>query len=78
MNVTLELPDSLGREARHRAVDASKPLSAWIVDLVAREVGTAPASPSPGLLAALGDESLDGDMELPDRRTLPHRPLSFP
>ncbi len=78
MNVTLELPDSLGRAARHRAVDASKPLSTWIVDLVAREVGTTPAPPSAGLLTALGDESLDGDLELPDRGTLPHRPLSFP
>jgi len=39
MNVTLKLPDELCREARHRAVDESKSLSAWVTDLVARAVG---------------------------------------
>jgi hypothetical protein len=79
MNVTLKLPDELCREARHRAVDASKSLSAWVTDLVAREVG-ATTSPAPAtLLTSLGDESLAGaELDLPSRRTGPKRPVKFP
>ena len=79
MNVTLKLPDELCREARHRAVDESKSLSAWIADLVSRAVCPT-ASPAPAtLLTSLGDESLaDGELDLPDRRTQPNRPAEFP
>jgi len=38
MNVTVKLPDDLCRQARHRAVDESKSLSAWLADLVRREL----------------------------------------
>ena len=77
MNVTLKLPDDLCREARHRAVDESKSLSAWIASLVAREVKR-PAKAVP-LLNALGDESLaEGEFELPDRRVDSGRLVEFP
>lgn len=81
MNVTLKLPDDLCREARHRAVDASQSLSAWIADLVVREVrpdyGAKPAAAT--LIDALGDEALaDGELDLPDRKRQPHRPVRFP
>lgn len=79
MNVTLKLPDDLCRDARHRAVDESKSLSAWIADLVAREL----ENPSPvgpvSLLEALGDETLaDVDLMIPDRRSHPVREPEFP
>ena len=79
MNVTLKLPDDLCREARHRAVDESKSLSAWIADVVAREVQRR-ATPAPvTLLDSLGDETLAGhDLELPDRRRQASRTLEFP
>ena len=77
MNVTLKLPDDLCRQARHRAVDEAKSLSAWIADLVAAKLQPAPDTQT--LLQALGDESLaDGDFELPDRRAASRRPLEFP
>ena len=38
MNVTLKIPDELCKEARHLAVDESKSLSAWVAELLAREV----------------------------------------
>lgn len=44
MNVTVKLPDDLCRRARHRAVDESKSLSAWLAKLVEREL-SAPSSP---------------------------------
>ena len=78
MNVTLKLPDDLCREARHRAVDESKSLSAWITDLmVARLRPEGPGAIS--LLEALGDETVaDGDLKLPDRRDQPEREIDFP
>lgn len=80
MNITLKLPDALCREARHRAVDESKSLSAWVADLVAREVSRPSATRAPvTLLDALGDESLaDGELDLPNRRERATRPLRFP
>ena len=38
MNVTLKIDDRLVELARHRAVDARKSLSAWLADLVKREL----------------------------------------
>ena len=76
MNVTLKLPDDLCREARHRAVDESKSLSAWIADLVATQLR--PPVPET-LLHALGDESLASEeLDLPDRRSQIQRPVQFP
>lgn len=34
MNVTVKLPDELCKQARHRAIDENKSLSAWLADLV--------------------------------------------
>ena len=34
MNVTVKLPDELCKQARHRAVDENKSLSAWLADLI--------------------------------------------
>ena len=38
MNVTVKLPDELCKQARHRAVDENKSLSAWLADLVRRSL----------------------------------------
>ena len=38
MNVTVKLPDELCKQARHRAVDENKSLSAWLADLVKRSL----------------------------------------
>lgn len=38
MNVTLKLPDDLCKAARHRAVDAEKSLSAYVVELLERDL----------------------------------------
>ncbi len=46
VNVTLKLPDVLCREAKHRAIDESKSLSAWVAGLVERELA-AGKEPSP-------------------------------
>lgn len=46
MNVTLKLPDDLCRQAKHRAIDESKSLSAWVAALLERELA-AGREPSP-------------------------------
>lgn len=38
MNVTLKLPDELCKAARHRAIDESKSLSAWVAEIVEKEI----------------------------------------
>lgn len=47
MNVTVKLPDELCRQARHRAVDEAKSLSAWLASLVERELSTPPSAEAP-------------------------------
>ncbi len=83
MNVTLKLPDDLCREARHRAVDESKSLSAWVAALVERAL-VDPArqrdEPKTWMEAFSGDEDdefLDRDFPLEDRKTIPNREFSF-
>ncbi len=84
MNVTLKLPDEMVREARVRAVHDSKSLSAWMADLVRRELA-APDSPvqkPKTLIEALTvpgmpDWFYEKEFPLPDRRETKHREFSF-
>ncbi len=84
MNVTLKLPDELVREARHRAVNQSKSLSAWMADLVSRELDSpsnesgasmslAEAMRVPGMPASFYEK----DFALPDRKTTKHREFTL-
>lgn len=64
MNVTLKLPDDLCQEARHRAVDESKSLSAWMADLLERELRKKNHKRGKSLLECLGDKMFT-DREIP-------------
>jgi len=84
MNVTLKLPDDLVREARHRAVDQSMSLSAWMASLVCREL--AEPSPAPHEHKSLADAMrlpdapdwfYEKDFPLPDRKETKHREFTF-
>jgi len=78
MNVTLKLPDDLCREARHRAIEEDKSLSAWVADLVSRELATPIPQPKT-LLERLGHQATaDRDFELPDRKQDRERTIEFP
>ena len=72
MNVTLKLPDELCKEARHRAVDESKSLSAWVADLLCRELAKpVTAKPKTWMDAFSGDENdpyLGLDFPVEDRK----------
>jgi len=74
MNVTLKLPDELCKAARHLAVDESKSLSAWMTDLMAREIaksGAGKRKPKTWMDAFSGDKNdpyLDRDFPLEDRK----------
>jgi hypothetical protein len=80
MNVTLKLPDDLCREAKHRAIDESKSLSAWVAGLLERELaaGKQP-SPKPRTLIEIfgSDEFTDRDFPLENRRAGKVREFSF-
>lgn len=84
MNVTLKLPDDLVREARHRAVNRSQSLSAWMATLVRREL----AAPETGTedpktlieamkVPGMPDWFYEKDFPLPDRKATKHREFSF-
>lgn len=84
MNVTLKLPDELVREARHRAVNQSQSLSAWMASLVRRELA-APADETerPMTLAeamrvpGMPDSFYEKEFPLPDRKDTKHREFTF-
>jgi hypothetical protein len=85
MNVTLKLPDDLVREARHRAVNQSTSLSAWMAGLVRRELAMPPALASEEpkswiealTVPGMPDSFYEKDFPLPDRKTTKHREFSF-
>lgn len=58
MNVTIKIDDRLGKDARHRAVDAGLSLSGWIANVVRKELASSPSGNPATLLEALGNESL--------------------
>jgi hypothetical protein len=83
MNVTLKLPDELCKAARHLAVDESKSLSAWMVEIMRREVearNAKPEKPKTWMDAFSGDENdpyLGRDFPLEDRKTMKIREFNF-
>lgn len=85
MNVTVKLPDDLILEARLSAVHDSKSLSAWVADLIRRELAGGATRPerSTSLIEALTvpgmpDEFYDKDLPLPDRNEdIRHRDIDF-
>jgi hypothetical protein len=84
MNVTLKLPDELVREARHRAVNQSKSLSAWMAGLVRRELAnpSSEARSAQSLIQALRlpdapDWFYEKEFPLYDRKETKHRDFAF-
>lgn len=66
MNVTIKISDQLGREVRHRAVDAGTSLSGWIADLIRKELAKGKNRKGRSLLEMLGDEQAASvDVEFP-------------
>jgi hypothetical protein len=79
MNVTVKISDQLCREARHRAVDESKSLSAWLADLIKRELQNSPERSSRNLSEILSDpDTANQDFELPKRDRMKQRKVEFP
>ncbi len=69
MNVTLKIDDRIGREARHRAVDAGLSLSGWVTNLIRKEIDRDRKQDS--LLELLGnDELARAEVDFPRDRTL--------
>jgi hypothetical protein len=86
MNVTLKLPDEIVREARVRAVHDSKSLSAWMADLVRRELNSesgTPRSDAPQSLfeamrvPGMPDSFYEKEFPLPDRKAEKEREFHF-
>jgi hypothetical protein len=82
MNVTLKIPDELCREARHRAVDESKSLSAWMVEQMKRALSEPPPTRKKSLIEMIGqddipEEHIGKELPLEDRKTIPVREFSF-
>ncbi len=83
MNVTLKLPDELCKAARHRAVDAEKSLSAYVAELLERDLEK-PVEKSPRpktwMDAFSGDKDdpyLEMDFPLEDRKAMKIRDFDF-
>lgn len=84
MNVTVKLPDALVREARHRAVNCSQSLSAWLATLVQRELAapeTGKEEPKTWIEAltvpGMPESFYEKDFPLPDRKATRHREFTF-
>lgn len=84
MNVTLKLPDDLVRQARHHAIEEDKSLSAWMADLVRRELENPelktdePKSLYEAMQTTnMPDWFYDKEFPLPDRKADKEREFSF-
>ena len=79
MNVTLKLPDELCKAARHRAIDESKSLSAWVAGIVEKEIGKPMGKATAKTwIELIGDPATAHlDFELPDRKEDNAREFSF-
>ena len=85
MNITLELPDELAREAQQRAVTQSGSLSGWVAGLVRRELATEAVAetdePKTWIEAltvpGMPDWFYEKDLPLPDRKATKHRAFTF-
>ncbi len=84
MNVTLKLPDHVVRKARIRAVHNSQSLSAWMADLVSRELEMPSDETEASMTLAeamrvpgMPDSFYEKDFPLPDRKTTKHREFTF-
>ena len=82
MNVTLKLPDKLCKAARHRAIDESKSLSAWVADQLERILSEPPSPRKQSLIELLGqkdipDEHAGKELPLEDRKMIRARAFSF-
>ena len=79
MNVTLKLPDVICMAAKHRAIDESKSLSAWVAEIVAKEISKPTEMPKPKTwIELIGDPATAHlDFELPDRKEDNAREFSF-
>jgi predicted transcriptional regulator len=78
MNVTLKLPDELCKAARHLAVDESKSLSAWMAELVKRELEVKRKPERRTIAELLADPATSRkNFELPDRKNDVERENDF-
>lgn len=86
MNVTLKLPDEIVRQARIRAVHDSKSLSAWMADLVLREMSSGSGNTEPEApkslfeamqVPGMPDWFYEKELPLPDRKAEKEREFRF-
>jgi len=81
MNVTVKLEDDLIKQARHRSIDEGKSLSAWMADLVQKELKLTKTEKKSLLERledhALPDEVADKDFPLEGRTTESEREPLF-
>lgn len=77
MNVTLKLSDTLCREARHRAVDRGLSLSAWMAELLERELSRSGQPAEDSLLDAVSMTEFTDRGFAPEREVSPAREVSL-
>ena len=82
MNVTLKLPDELCKAARHRAIDESKSLSAWVAVQLERILAEPAPDRKKRLIDLIGqndipEEHQGKELPLEDRKMLRARAFSF-
>ena len=77
MNVTLKLNDQLCREARHRAVDRGLSLSAWMAEVLERELARSESVAQRPLLDALSMTEFTEQEFDPERDASPVRGVTF-